>query len=84
MSLIEYLVLGYLISLLVTASLITYSLRVDLREKNIKVITLGDLALAVFVSICPVVNTGFAFYLLKEFFVVHAKDIVIYRARDDV
>jgi hypothetical protein len=83
MSITEYLVLGYFVSLMVTLALLLVSMVVQIRRREISQITLRDLALAVFLAVCPLLNTVAAVLMVVDFFREHLKDTVIYRVRDD-
>ena len=84
MSLTSYLVIAYLVSLAIALVSITFSVRQDLKTGQIRVFTLKDFTVAVFVIVTPVLNTGVGLFVLYALYQEHANNIILFRASDDV
>ena len=84
MSVTSYLVIAYLVSLAVALVSITFSVRQDLKTRQITIFTLKDFTIAVFVIVIPLVNTGVGLFVLYALYQEHANNIILFRASDDV
>ena len=84
MSLTSYLVIAYLVSLAIALVSIVFSVRQDLKTGQIRVFTLKDFTVAVFVIVTPVLNTGVGLFVLYALYQEHANNIILFRASDDV